>query len=224
MTESYDDEELAARLRAADPASTLPPAAPERVARLLEETMSHDPSTRSESDLLGTGVLTESRETGTRGRGPLTWLVAAAAAVLIVGSGFLLLRDGNADDAPPVADAPGLITTALSAPDPARAGRCMVPSAGVLATKPVAFDGTVQSVEDGMVTLAPTRWYAGEPTARVTVEGPSDHLRSLVVSLDFEEGGRYLVAASEDGDVMVCGFSAPYSEDLAAMYADAFGR
>lgn len=210
MTESYDDEELAARLRAADPASALPPVAPERVARLLEETMSHD-------------VLAESRETGTRGRGPLTWVVAAAAAILIVGSGFLLLRDGTADDTPPVADAPGLTTTALTAPDPARAGRCMVPSAEVLATKPVAFDGTVQSVEDGTVTLAPTRWYAGEPTARVTVEGPSDHLRALVMSLDFEEGERYLVAASDDGDVMVCGFSAPYSDDLAAMYADAFG-
>ena len=47
MTESYDDEELAARLRAADPASTLPPAAPEGVARLLEETMSHDVLTES---------------------------------------------------------------------------------------------------------------------------------------------------------------------------------
>lgn len=211
MTESYDDEELAARLRAADPASTLPPAAPDGVARLLEETMSHD-------------VLTESRETGTRGRGPLTWLVAAAAVVLIVGAGLFLVLDGTGDDPPPAADAPALTTTTLTAPDPARAGRCMLPSAEVLATKPVAFDGTVQSVQDGTVTLAPTRWYAGEPTDRVSVEGPSEHLRALVMSLDFEDGGRYLVAASEDGEVMVCGFSAPYSEDLAAMYADAFGR
>lgn len=211
MTESYDDEELAVRLRTADPASTLPSAAPDGVARLLEETMSHD-------------VLTESRETGTRGRGPLTWLVAAAAVVLIVGAGLFLVLDGTGDDPPPAADPPALTTTTLTAPDPARAGRCMVPSAEVLATKPVAFDGTVQSVEDGTVTLAPTRWYAGEPTDRVSVEGPAEHLRALVMSVDFEDGGRYLVAASEDGEVMVCGFSAPYSEDLAAMYADAFGR
>ena len=41
MTDSTDDE-LLARLRAADPAASLPPADPSRVARLLEDTMSHD--------------------------------------------------------------------------------------------------------------------------------------------------------------------------------------
>ena len=57
-----DDDELRARLRAADPASSLPPADPERVARLLEDVMS-------------TELTTEYRETGTRNRGPLTWAV-----------------------------------------------------------------------------------------------------------------------------------------------------
>ena len=55
------DDELRDRLRAADPASSLPPADPERVARLLEDVMS-------------TELTTENRETGTRGRGPVRGL------------------------------------------------------------------------------------------------------------------------------------------------------
>ena len=42
MTDHGPDDELLARLRAADPAASLPPADPDRVARLLEDTMSHD--------------------------------------------------------------------------------------------------------------------------------------------------------------------------------------
>ena len=41
------DDELQVRLRAADPAASLPPADPSRVARLLEDTMSEDPSAES---------------------------------------------------------------------------------------------------------------------------------------------------------------------------------
>ncbi len=39
--------------------------------------------------------------------------------------------------------------------------------------------------------------------------------------MHFEEGGRYLVSAT-DGRVTVCGFSAPYSAELAALYEQAF--
>ena len=42
-----DDPELRDRLRAADPASSLPPADPTRVARLLEDTMSSATDTTS---------------------------------------------------------------------------------------------------------------------------------------------------------------------------------
>ena len=78
-----DDDDLDARLRAADPASSLPPADPARVARLLEDTMSND-------------VLAESRESGTHNRSPLTWLVAAAAAVIIAGVGVFAVVNGRA--------------------------------------------------------------------------------------------------------------------------------
>ena len=45
----------------------------------------------------------------------------------------------------------------------------------------------------------------------------------LLQAVSFEAGQRYLVTAN-GGFVTVCGFSAPYSADLAAMYAQAFGR
>ena len=228
MNDAFDhDDELRARLQATDPAASLHPAAPDGVARLLEDTMGHDPSTRSQGDLLGPSVVTESRETGTRGRGPLTWLVAAAAVLVIAGTGLFLVLDGAPDPSPvadpaPTAGAERTVTT-LTAPDPATTGRCMVPTAEVLATRPIAFDGTVESIEGDTVTLEPTQWYAGDATDLVTVEGPSAELRELLVAVEFEEGGRYLVAASEAGEVMVCGFSAPYSGELAATYAKAFG-
>lgn len=218
MSDRFDDitdEALLDRLRAADPAAALPPAAPERVARLLEETMSVDP---------GTDVLTESRETGTRGRGPLTWLVAAAATVVIGGTALFVLTNGD-DDAPvpeagPTTSAVTPTVTELTAG--ATPARCMVPTASALEGKPVAFDGTVDSVEGDTVTITPTRWYAGDPTDLVRVQAPSDQLQRLLVAVHFEEGGRYLVAADADGSVMVCGFSGPWTERLAAMYAEAF--
>ncbi len=215
MTDSFEhDDELRARLRAADPASSLPPAAPDGVSRLLEETMSND-------------VLTESRETGTHGRGPLTWLVAAAAAVVIAGAGlFAVLDDGDEAPVPSADPEPTAESTVteLSAPEPGSSGRCMVPSAETLAGMPTAFDGTVQSIEGDTVTLEPTRWYAGDPTDLVIVEAPAEALRQLLIGVEFEDGGRYLVAATDGGEVAVCGFSAPYSQGLAATYAEAFGE
>ena len=90
-----DDADLRARLREADPAASLPPADPAGVDRLLEDAMTHD-------------ELGESRADGTRGRSRLTWLVAAAAAVVIVGVGlFVLTRGDEQADRPAAADPAG---------------------------------------------------------------------------------------------------------------------
>src|SRR6478672_12490439 len=139
MTE-HDDDALRARLRASDPARSLPPAAAGRVSRLLEETM--DTETTPDDT---TAEPVPVRETGARGRSPLTWVVAAAAVVLIAGAAlFGVLRHDDAGPVPSAGHASRLTTTQLAAPDPAAyRARCMVPSAETLAHQTLAFDGTV---------------------------------------------------------------------------------
>jgi len=105
-----EDRELRARLRAADPAADLEPATPERMARLLEDTMDQNthPSTRDEQ--------------ATTRRSPLTWVAAAAAVAVLVGGGFWFTRGGDAPSPPVAASWP---RDARSWPDcsPRRVGR-----------------------------------------------------------------------------------------------------
>ena len=203
-------DELHDRLRAADPAASLPPADPQRLARLLEDVMS-------------TELTTENRRTGTRDRSPLTWLVAAAAVLIIAGVGLFAVLAHDDDPAAPPTAGDDRTVTELTAPSPeAYAARCMVPNAEALSQQELAVDGTVTSIDDGIVTLTVTEWYAGEPTDLVRVQAPEAQLQELVGAVGFQDGGRYLVSAT-DGQVTVCGFSAPWSEELAALYAQAFG-
>ena len=209
------DDRLLARLRAADPAASLPPADPTRVARLLEDVMS-------------TELTTENRATGTRNRGPLTWLVAAAAVLIIAGVGlFALLGHDDRPATPPAATGStgatgGSTVTELTAPGSAAyAARCMVPDAAAIARQSVAFSGTVTTVAADAVTLTVDHWYAGGPTDLVRVQAPAAQLQDLAGAVDLQQGRRYLVSAT-DGRVTVCGFSAPYSPRLAELYASAF--
>jgi hypothetical protein len=217
------DDEVFDRLRAADPAHSLPPADPERVARLLEDAMTEDTQHETQHD-----TVTETRETGARDRGPLTWLVAAAAVVLIAVAGTFALVDLGDDPATPPAaggDPSGAATptvTLLSLPD-AVAGRCIVPNAQLLSGAAYAVVAEVVSVTEGVVTLDATEWYAGEPTDQLEVAQSDGDLQALIGATEFENGQRYLVAGTDQGRVMVCGFTGPYTDQLAALYAQAFG-
>ena len=215
MTAPFDaDDELRARLHASDPAASLPPADPTRVARLLEDVMSTELTTSQNSG--------GSRETGTRNRGPLTWLVAAAAVLIIAGVGLFGFLGHDDDPAAPPTAADDKTVTELSAPPTAAYNaKCMVPNAEIVSNQTVAFDGTVTTLADGVVTLTPSHWYAGDETDLVRVQAPSEDMQQLVSAVKFEDGGRYLVSAT-DGQVTVCGFSAEYSDSLAAIYAEAF--
>ena len=211
------DDELFARLRNADPAASLPTADPDRVARLLEDAMSHD----TQPD-----TVTESRGTGTRGRSPLTWLVAAAAVVLIAAAGLLTFVDLGEDPSVPTAgDNPSTVDPTVTELTMAGAatGRCMVPNAETLSGAAYAVDAEAVSITGGVVTLEATRWYAGEETDFVEVDQSSADMQALIGATEFEEGQRYLVAGTDRGLVMVCGFSGPYTEKLAALYSEAFG-
>jgi hypothetical protein len=165
----------------------------------------------------------ESRRTGTHDRSPLTWLVAVAVVLLIAGAAlFGLLNRGTDEPVTPTGTPSGSAApseTMLTA-EPAP-GRCMLPNARVLRQQTLAFAGVVRSIADGEATLEPSRFYAGEATDVVVVQAPDRDLQALLAAVAFREGQRYLVAAT-DGRVTLCGFSGPYTAQLADLYAAAY--
>jgi hypothetical protein len=112
--------------------------------------------------------------------------------------------------------------TSLDAPT-AAPGRCMVITADLLRNQTLAFDGSVTGIAGGVATLEVTTWYAGGDTDVVEVNAPAADLTRVIGAPQFEVGERYLVAATDE-KVAVCGMSATYSEELAALYAEAFDR
>ncbi len=165
----------------------------------------------------------ESRRTGTRDRSPLTWVVAVLVVLLIgAAAAFALLNRGadEPDAASGGSSGAGPSTTTELIAEPSTE-RCMIPNVEVLRLQTVAFDGVVRSVTGGEATLEVSHVYVGEETAQVVVQAPDRDLQALLAAVDFREGERYLVAAS-DGRVTLCGFSGPFSEELAELYAKAF--
>ena len=219
------DDELRALLAAADPAHALAPADPAGLAALLEDTMSHDIQPRTQPEV-------GARATGTDHRNPLTWLVAAAAVLVIAGVGaFGLSRmsdDGpvvEAGDAPTATESTGSTVAApavtqLGAPPPVEA-RCAVPTPEMLAAQELAFAGTVTAIEGDTVTLSTTAVYAGDVAEQVQVTAPSAEMYSLLAAVQFEVGGDYLVSAN-DGVVSLCSFSGPATPALQRLYDRAF--
>ncbi len=155
------------------------------------------------------------------------WLVAAAAVVIValgVGVAGLMVweRRHRGHGGPARRDSAEQPVTGLTVPARGQAGRCLPPSVRPLRGADVAFDGVVTELEGGSALLEPSRWYAGRPSERVSVQAPSEDMQALLAAVRFEKGQRYLVAASGDGRVMLCGFSAPYSERMARLYRRAF--
>lgn len=213
MDESLTDEQLRALLQSRDPAVSLVPATHESVARLMEDAMSHDVETPTHDP--------SHPETDPRRRTPLTWLLAAAAVLVIVGVGVFALFGG--EDQPIATPTPDNVPASvlhLSAPGSVQ-DRCAMVTPELLSLQETAFDGTVTSVDGNQVTLEVGHWYRGGNEDLVTVEASDAELRMLIQAVSFEQGQRYLVSAT-DGIVTVCGFSAPYSDELAALYAEAF--
>ncbi|MGA8256687.1 MAG: hypothetical protein WB767_08945 [Nocardioides sp.] len=212
--EHDEHDELRNQLQAADPASSLAAADPTWVAQLLEDTMADE-------------LTDESRADGTHHRSKLTWLVAAAAAVLMAtGVTFALMEeDDNAPQSAGDQPAPAISQTVtdLTVRGDAAAAKCLVPSSApqVVTAQTLVFDGTVESISGDSVTLRPSTFYTGEETDLVTVQAPSEDMQFLLSAVTFREGERYLVAAT-DGRVTLCGFSDVYSDELAAVYEDAF--
>jgi hypothetical protein len=146
------------------------------------------------------------------------WLFAAAAAaalILVVAGGFYLF---GGDDAAPVAAGPPLV---LDAGGGDTMASCIQFSVDELAKAPVAFEGTVTSMENDTVTLTVDRWFTGGDAATVVLNAPQG-LEALIGSIPFNAGEQYLMTAY-DGTVNYCGFSGPATPELLAAFEQAFG-
>lgn len=198
-------DELRQRLREADPAATVTPD-PSRVRTLAEATM------RTTLDDTGTTTTSRERRTGTGLR-----VLAAAAAAAALGTGALLVL--GPDDGEPAA-APETLELALPPGDVMSS--CIQYSVDVLADMPVAFSATADAVGDGTVRLEVDRWYRGGSADVVELENPTGPMTSID-GVEFTEGTRYLVTASEEGTVNGCGYTAEWSETMARDFGVAFG-
>lgn len=151
------------------------------------------------------------------------WIAVAAAIVVVaVVLAVVLSQRGGSDTAPPPADTGGHAGVAPLGvlQVPAAGGRCMVPSAGLLAQRPVAFEGRVSALGAHGATLTVDHRFAGKVADSVVVRpGP----RTTEPGLRFAAGRTYLLAAATDGTVAVCGLSGEKTPALARMYAAAFG-
>jgi hypothetical protein len=100
----------------------------------------------------------------------------------------------------------------------------MIPDAKTLTdAADLAVDGVVVSTAGDKVTLDVSHWYTGNATDRVVVTAPSKDLMPLLGSVDLEKGERYLLA-SENGTLIICGFSGRYDASLASLYDKAFTK
>jgi hypothetical protein len=146
-----------------------------------------------------------------------SWLlgVAAAAALVVAVGGAIALTGGGED---PVASGPPL---ELSAGGEDPMAMCIVFSVEELAKAPVAFEGTVTSVEGETITLTVDEWFKGGDAAQALLHAPAG-MEALIAGIPFEVGGQYLITAY-DGNVNYCGFSGPSTAELRSAYEQAFG-
>jgi len=198
-------DELRNRLSRLDPmASDVPtePVTSESSRQLLE-------------DIMTTPNAEQPGSSGTTNKRP--WLVAVAAAAVVIvaiGAVALLNGDGGSD---PVASGPPLELNA-GADDPM--AMCIQFSVEYLAPMPVAFEGTVTSVEGETISLDVDHWYKGGEAAQVVLHAPAG-MEALIGGIPFVEGTQYLITAT-DGNVNYCGFSGESTPELKAAFEEAF--
>ena len=97
---------------------------------------------------------------------------------------------------------------------------CIAFEVGFLAEMPVAFEGTVTSVNGDAVTLSVDHWYKGGDATTVELNAPQG-LEALIGGIEFVDGEQYLISATE-GNVNYCGFSGPSTDEFRAAFEEAF--
>ncbi len=95
-------------------------------------------------------------------------------------------------------------------------------SAETLATREVAFDGTLTAIDGDSVTFAVNEAFRGDLGDSITLEATGMTGTSVTSAggPSLAQGQRYLVAG-DDQFVWACGFTQPYDEAVAAEWAEA---
>ena len=214
MTEMSDDD-LRTRLARIDPApagSPVDPVTSPRAQELVERIM-QTPEIRT----LPTSAPDD--EPAARRRRPwLIPLVAAALLAIMVVTVLVVSGGGRVGDTPAGEDP---TTLALSLPPSDVAGSCVMFDVQFLAQMPVALAGTVTAIDEEQVTLDVDRWYKGGDADLVTVAVAPGQTSAALDGVDFREGERYLISAT-DGTVNGCGFSGPAEPQLEQAFEQAF--
>ena len=161
-----------------------------------------------------------------RKRWALPTLIAAAAVIALATVGVVAKGGFGGDSHAEIADAPA--TTApgklevieLSAPADDAMAMCMAITPELLADTQVAFKGTVQTSEGGIVTLTIDQAYKGTDAQVATLVAPAG-MEALIGGVTFEPGQQYLITAT-DGVVNYCGFSGLATSELQALFDQAF--
>jgi hypothetical protein len=195
-----NDDELTQRLRRLEPNPNAPvhPTGGAHAARLLEQIM----NTPTNPDQ----PRSPSSSRPTRWVWAVSALGAVAAVALVVG-----LVATRGDDEPAATS----VTYGLVAGDP----MAMCLSLDEFQPDPatIGFRGTVVSVGDGSVTLDVTKWYRGGDADQVVLTVSDDMSVVALDGVEFVAGGDYLVGVL-DGQVLICGVSAPFDPALEALY------
>jgi hypothetical protein len=158
-----------------------------------------------------------------RPRVPTRRIAAAAAAlVLAVTAGGVVAIGLAAGDDPGERPSATMTELALAAETPSMSS-CIPFSVESLAPMPMAFSGEVTQRTGTYVLIDVDIWYRGGDTDQVKLLAPDLSQTSLGDLVDFRDGSRYLVTAT-DGTVNYCGFTALWSHEMADAFLTAFGR
>lgn len=196
-----NDEELRSQLRRLDP---MHPGVP-------TEPVTSESSRRRLEHIMSTPTI-ETREEKPRSSRIVWFAAAAAVLVAAVAIGGIALNDD-----PEVVAGPPLELTA--GPHDALAS-CLQFDVSTLAMMPVAFEGTVVAVEGEAVTLDVDTWFTGGDAEQVRITAPAG-LEALIGGISFEQGGTYLITAT-DGTVNYCGYSGPATPEFRQAFDEAF--
>ncbi|MBI2708346.1 MAG: hypothetical protein HYX34_01425 [Actinobacteria bacterium] len=217
--DDWPEDELMARLRAADPVEPdLLPGPTTAAATALHEEITMTPTLRSgHRDRAGTGRRT-------------TTLVAAAVVVVVIVAGAAALAavnsgDGGAPQAAPDRRPPVTTGPSTTAPPPPGSLSCVTRyDLTTLVDREVAFEGTVTRVAGDSVTFTVDRAFKGVEGSTVTLRGAEvlGGTTSAGPGVDLSPGSRLLVSG-DGGFAWGCGFTRPWDGATASRWAGAFG-